>query len=80
MSSVRIPIPVFFAAVAFTLLLVEPEIGSTASHIATPCQPAASKTAEQDAALWYGYRVASRQWDAAKRAPMRGTDVPVSLH
>jgi len=80
MSSVRIPIPVYFAAVAFTLLLVEPEIGSTASHIATPCQPVADASAKQDAALWYGYRVASRQWDAAKPASWRGTDVPFALH
>jgi hypothetical protein len=80
MSSVRIPIPVYFAAVAFTLLMVEPEIGSTASHIETPCQPAAGMTAPQDSALWYGYRVASRQWDATKPAALRGTDLPFSLH
>jgi hypothetical protein len=79
MFSLPIPMPVFFAAVAFTLLLVEPEIGSSASHIVTPCAAVASPGAQPDAGLWLGYRAASRQWAAAKPAALGGSVMPSPL-
>ena len=67
MSGVRVPVPVWFAAVAFAMLLVEPEIGSPAAPLASavlaaPC--AGQGVAQRDAGYWQGYRAASRQWSA----------------
>jgi hypothetical protein len=79
MFSERVPVPVWLAAAAFSLLLVEPQVGSSASHVATaavPCPAVANEPGSaQDAALWHGYRTASRQWTAAKPDPVRATGV-----
>ena len=73
MFSLPIPMPVFFAAVAFALLLIEPEIGSSASHIVTPCTSASESRIQPDAGLWLGYRAANRQWTAARPASLGGS-------
>ena len=68
MSGGRVPVPVWFAAAAFTMLLVEPEIGSPAAPLACAVLaapvPASEAAARRDAGYWQGYRAASRQWSA----------------
>ena len=84
MSGVRVPVPVWFAAVAFTLLLVEPEIGSSDSQIvksSVQSAPMAEYIAhtEADAASWYAYRAASRREAGSMPDPKRAAVTPVPL-
>ena len=68
MSGMRVPVPVWFAAVAFTVLLIEPQIGSSAPRLtAAPVAACASTaTATNDLSYWQAYRTASRLWSSAK--------------
>jgi len=79
MPSVRIPMPVYFAAVAFTLLLIEPELGSSASYMAMPYASASISPMQPDTGQWLGHRAASRQWRAAKPASLDGAGAPSPL-
>ena len=68
MSGRRIPVPVWFAALAFAVLLIEPQIGSsaprlTAARVASCASPA---TQTNDLNYWQAYRTASRLWASAK--------------
>lgn len=78
MSGLRVPVPVWFAAVAFTVLLIEPKIGSSAPRTTAvpiaPCPSAATST--NDLTYWQAYRTASRQWSSAKpdSGPAAGTN------
>jgi hypothetical protein len=75
---------VWFAAVAFTLLLVEPEIGSSDSQIvkgsveSVPVAECIART-EANAASWYAYRAASRQEPGSMPDPKRAAVAPVPL-
>jgi hypothetical protein len=63
MLGVRVPVPVWFAAAAFSLLLLNPEPGSANAFLAASLKPChADVDAMHDAAYWQGYRAASRQW------------------
>ena len=68
MSGMRVPVPVWFAAVAFTVLLIEPEIGSSAPRTtAIPVAPCHSDTTPtNDLTYWQAYRTASHHWSSAK--------------
>ena len=64
MSGVRVPVAVWFAAAAFTFLLINPELGSATAYSAasfTPCHAAVADTMH-DASYWQGYRTAIRHW------------------
>jgi hypothetical protein len=68
MSGMRVPVPVWFAAVAFTVLLLDPQIGSSAPRTTAipvaPCHSGASAT--NDLTYWQAYRTVSRHWTSAK--------------
>ena len=71
MFGMRVPVPVWFAAVAFALLLTAPEIGSSAARMSAvavaPCHSPANPA--NDLTYWQAYRAASRQWSSAKINP-----------
>ncbi len=62
--SVRVPVPVWFAAAAFTLLLLEPQVGSSNTRLcgikAEQPSSATRVATDSNTALWYAYRAASR--------------------
>jgi len=63
MSGIRVPVPVWFAAAAFALLLINPELGSANAHTAAGLMPChAPADTMQEASYWQGYRAASRYW------------------
>jgi len=68
MSGMRVPVPVWFAAVAFTVLLIDPQVGSSAPRLtAAPvasCDSPATQT--NDLTYWQAYRTASHFWSSAK--------------
>ncbi len=68
MSGMRVPAPVWFTAVAFIVLLIEPEIGSSALRTtAVPVAPCPSATIPtNDLTYWQAYRTVSRHWSSAK--------------
>ena len=78
MSSMRVPVPVWFAAVGFTVLLLDPKIGSSAAQTtAIPVAPCHSATtATNDLTYWQAYRTVSRHWASAK--PESGNAAGVS--
>ena len=68
MSGMRLPVPVWFAAVAFTALLIEPQNGSSAPRTTpVPVGPCLSGSAPtNDLTYWQAYRTASRHWSSAR--------------
>ena len=84
MSGVRVPVPVWFATAAFTLLLVGPGIGSSESQIVkrsvAPAEVAQYRAGlEVDAASWYAYRAANRREAGVMPDPKRTPTAPIRL-
>ena len=84
MSGVRVPVPVWFATAAFTLLLVGPGIGSSESQIVkrsvAPAEVAQYRPGiEVDAASCYAYRAANRREAGVMPDPKRTPTAPIRL-
>jgi hypothetical protein len=74
---------VWFATAAFTLLLVGPEIGSSAQIVKRSAEPAEvtqyRADIEVDAASWYAYRAANRREAGVMPDPKRAPAAPIRL-